>query len=130
MNRAKHAAEWIKQAEYDFETARIMFDNGRYIYCVFMCHLSLEKTLKGLFVRNLTKQPPKTHSLVYLVQTIGLKLPEDKTDFLESLDEVSVPTRYPEELDDLLAEYSRVKTKFVYNKTKEVLQCLKKEFRK
>lgn len=35
--------EWLKQADYDMETADIMFANGRYFYAVFMCHLAIEK---------------------------------------------------------------------------------------
>ncbi|WP_445083716.1 hypothetical protein [Candidatus Brocadia sp. AMX2] len=30
----------MKQADYDIKTAEIMFDNNRYFYTVFMCHLS------------------------------------------------------------------------------------------
>lgn len=41
--------EWLRQADYDMETAEAMFESGRYIYAVFMCHLSLEKALKGLY---------------------------------------------------------------------------------
>ncbi len=39
--------EWLKQADYDMDTADAMFDNKRYFYAVFMCHLSIEKALKG-----------------------------------------------------------------------------------
>lgn len=30
------------------------------MYTVFMCHLSLEKALKGLYAEKLGKEPPKT----------------------------------------------------------------------
>lgn len=33
--------EWLKQAAYAIKTAEIMFDNKRYFYAVFMCHLSI-----------------------------------------------------------------------------------------
>ncbi|MEO0284618.1 MAG: HEPN domain-containing protein [candidate division WOR-3 bacterium] len=39
-NKFKPTEEWFKQAEYDLETAYAMFKTGRYIYTVFMCHLS------------------------------------------------------------------------------------------
>jgi len=41
--------EWLKQAEYDLETAEYLFSGGRYLYSVFMCHLAIEKALKGLY---------------------------------------------------------------------------------
>jgi HEPN domain-containing protein len=33
-------------------TAEAMFDAGRYIYTVFMWHLSIEKALKGLYAKK------------------------------------------------------------------------------
>jgi HEPN domain-containing protein len=50
--------EWLKQADYDMDTAEVMFDSGRFIYAVFMCHLSLEKALKGLYTYTLKEVPP------------------------------------------------------------------------
>jgi len=81
MDKIKHLQEWIKQADYDIETAQVMWESGRYIYCVFMCHLSVEKALKALYVKNLLKNPPKVHNLIYLVQNVNLKLPLPMRDF-------------------------------------------------
>jgi HEPN domain-containing protein len=44
--------EWLRQADYDMDTADYMFVGGRYFYAVFMCHLSLERPLKGSTERN------------------------------------------------------------------------------
>ena len=53
MNSFKSHQEWLAQASYDLDTAEAMFKTGRYIYCVFMCHLSIEKALKACYVKNL-----------------------------------------------------------------------------
>ena len=37
------ASEWIKQSDYDMDTAKYMFNGGRYAYIVFICHLAVEK---------------------------------------------------------------------------------------
>ena len=50
--------EWLKQADYDMDTADAMFTSGRYFYAVFMCHLSIEKALKGLYSKELAEVPP------------------------------------------------------------------------
>ena len=71
----KRPKEWFKQAVYDMKTAEIMFDNGRYIYAVFMCHLSLEKALKGLYTQRLKTVPPKIHNLIYLIERMNVSLP-------------------------------------------------------
>lgn len=63
--------EWLKQADYDMGTADAMFRSGRYFYAVFMCHLAIEKALKGLYAEVLDATPPKTHNLLYLLDKIG-----------------------------------------------------------
>ena len=70
------AIEWLKQAEYDLETAEYLFSGGRYVYSVFMCHLAIEKALKGLYENIIGDFPPKTHNLLYLLKKIG-KIPEE-----------------------------------------------------
>ena len=94
----KQTEEWLKQADYDMDTADYMYKGGRYIYAVFMCHLSVEKALKRLYFEKLRKIPPKSHNLVYLLNEIGIKPPENPGMFIVKLGEASIPTRYPENL--------------------------------
>ena len=118
MNKVNNVKEWIKQAEYDFQTAAAMFKSGRYIHCVFMCHLAVEKMLKALYIQHFNKLAPKVHNLVYLVEVQQLELSEEPRTFIDSLNKVSIPTRYPGQLDQLLRVYPK-------QKTKETLKCLK-----
>lgn len=119
--------EWIRQAEYDMNTAEFMLTGGRYLYAVFMCHLSLEKALKGLYHRRLKEIPPKVHNLVYLLKKIGLKPPEPLGKFIVRLNEASVATRYPESLSKLQEEYTESVAKDIMARSKEVLAWIKKE---
>jgi len=117
--------EWFKQADYDMETAEFMFKGERYFYTVFMCHLSIEKTLKGLIIQKNKEAPPKTHNLLYLIEIIDLELPEDMYDFVFTLNRVSVLTRYPDNLQRMLNEYSMDTTEQILEKGKELLKWLK-----
>ncbi len=92
-----------------------------------MCHLSIEKALKGLFVQKFQQNPPKTHDLLYLAKRIALELPAELQGFLEDLNELSVPTRYPDELERLVKDYEESVTEKVLNQTKELLLCLKQK---
>lgn len=121
----KNFKEWLLQADYDYETAGAMFKTGRYVYAVFMCHLALEKTLKGFFVKTLLKDAPKTHNLVFLREQANVKLPDKLASFLNYINDLSVPTRYPEDLKRVLASYNKNKTHGIMIKTKEVLSWLK-----
>jgi HEPN domain-containing protein len=50
ISMAKNPAEWIKQADYDYDTAELMQQSGRNFYAVFMCHMAIEKGLKALLL--------------------------------------------------------------------------------
>ena len=95
-NSFKLPDEWLKQSEYDMDTAKAMFKTGRFIYAVFMCHLAIEKIIKGVYSKIIGKDPPKTHDLIYLSEMTNLNLTEDVTKFLDSLNDLSVPTRCPD----------------------------------
>lgn len=120
----KTATEWLKQADYDCGTAEAMFKSRRYIYAVFMCHLCIEKGLKGV-IANRDELPPRSHDLVFLLEKATLGDNEEYAGFIEALNEVSVPTRYPDELDRLVASYPRKCTFEIIGQTKEVLTWLK-----
>ena len=119
--------EWFKQADYDLDTAEFMFSGERYFYSVFICHLSIEKALKGLYIRKFKDAPPKTHNLLYLIEFIDLDLPEDMYDFVFTLNRVSVLTRYPDNLQKMLEDYNREKTSEILGKSKELLRWLKEK---
>lgn len=118
--------EWFLQADYDLKTAEAMFETGRYFYAVFMCHLAIEKCLKGLYSKTLNDLPPKTHNLIYLLEKISIQPPENIFQVIYSLNSQSVATRYPEELHKILKDYTKEKSLEIIIKSKEVLQWLKK----
>lgn len=120
--------EWLKQADYDMDTAKFMFDGGRYFYAVFMCHLSLEKALKGLYYEKRKQVPPKVHNLVYLLSETGIKPPEEPGKFLVKLNEASIITRYPDDLRKLQSDYTREVVQDILKRSAEVLQWIKRQF--
>jgi HEPN domain-containing protein len=124
----KKSEEWLKQADYDMDTARFMSNGGRYFYAVFMCHLSIEKALKGLYQERLKEIPPKVHNLIYLLNKIGIKPPEEIGRFLIKLNEAHVVTRYPEDIEKLQRDYTQAITKDIITKSMEALEWIKKQF--
>ncbi|MBI2832535.1 MAG: HEPN domain-containing protein [Chloroflexi bacterium] len=62
-------ANWLRSAEYDFETARHMLVTGRYIYVVFFSHLVIEKLLKALVTEVNDKPAPRSHDLIFLASS-------------------------------------------------------------
>lgn len=121
---SKLPEEWLNQAAYDMDTAEYMLKGGRCMYAVFMCHLSIEKAMKGRYTESLDKEPPRTHNLLYLIERAKMKLPEELYDFVSTLNRVSVPTRYPDDLQRLLKDYDKKRTKEILDKGKRVLKWL------
>ena len=117
--------EWFRQADYDMDTADAMFASGRYFYAVFMCHLSLEKALKGLIAKRLDELPPKTHNLLYLLNMLALQPPSALERFIARLNTASVATRYPDDLAKMQAAYTENVTKELIMKSREVLEWAK-----
>ncbi len=123
----KHT-EWLKQAQYDIETAQFMISGQRYFYAVFMCHLAAEKALKGLYQNKLQEVPPKTHNLIYLLDKIGIRPDESMGKFIARLSEANIAARYPEDLDLLQARYTAPVAVKTVEQTKEVLEWIKQQF--
>lgn len=119
--------EWLRQSDYDIETAKFMIEGGRYFYAVFMCHLSLEKALKGLYYERKKQVPPKVHNLVYFLNEIGIKPSEDLGKFIIKLNEANVATRYPENLKKLQQDFTQPIVGDILVKTAEVLEWIKKQ---
>jgi HEPN domain-containing protein len=121
----KLTEQWFTQADYDLDTAEYMLKGERYFYAVFMVHLAVEKALKGLWQARLQAMPPKTHNLLYLMEKIGVQAPAGVDQFLTTLNDVSVPTRYPDDLQKILADYSEVAVREILAKSREVLSWIK-----
>ena len=124
---AQPPEEWLRQADYDMDTADYMFDGGRYFYAVFMCHLSIEKALKGFYRKKLSQEPPRVHNLIYLVNKIGIKPPEPVGRFIVKLNEASVATRYPEEIGKLQKDFTKGVVKDILSKGRETPGWIKKQ---
>ncbi len=127
QNKSEIIHEWISQSDYDIETAKHMFKTGRYIYCVFMCHLTMEKILKAHYHKKRNDMPPKIHNLIYFIEKCELSLPKDIYDFIFTLNRVSIPTRYPENLKNLQKSFNKQVTKEIFNQTKNTQQWLKEK---
>lgn len=122
----KDSRNFKASAEYDLQVAQSMLNSGRYIYVIFMCHLSIEKMLKAIVVEVTQKIPPKTHNLIYLFKLVNIPLPEQLFNFIAKINNASIVTRYPEDFSKLLEAYPEQVAQDYYSKTKEVIQCLKK----
>ncbi|MBI4714341.1 MAG: HEPN domain-containing protein [Nitrospirae bacterium] len=122
----KDTENFLLSAEYDLATANHMLETGRFVYVVFMCHLSIEKILKAIAAETTATIPPKTHNLLYLIKLTGVNLPEDLFEFVSKINNASIVTRYPEDFSKLLEAYPKEIVKEYLEKTKGVVGWLKR----
>lgn len=119
--------EWLKQAQYDMRVARLMLKGGRTPYAVFMCHLSIEKALKGLYCRKFGEVPPKTHNLLYLAGRSGVRLKAEHEKFLAKRNEAQIATRYPDDLAQVLENNDRPRVSNIPREGGQLLSWIKQK---
>lgn len=121
---------WIATSNYDLQTADVMYKAGRYLYVVFMCHLAIEKMLKAILAHKYPENiPPKIHSLINLLQRADISIPENLKDFIQRIDNLSVVTRYPEDLRTLSKEFKQDTAKRILIDTKRMIKWLKQHLK-
>ena len=125
----KETQNWLDSSSYDYETGAHMLQSGRYIYVIFMCHLSLEKMLKALIHEATGALPPKSHDLIQLAVRAGIAFPAQLSRFVGKVNAASLVTRYPEDLAQLLAAYPRDVAQSYLEQTGEVLTWLSQDTR-
>lgn len=121
----KDTENFIRSATYDIDTAEHMLKTGRYIYVVFMCHLSLEKMLKAVAAEVTDTVPPRTHNLLYLTKLAGIGFSEEHFEFIAKLNNASVVTRYPEDFLALTGSFPEEAVSVYFSKTREIIEWLK-----
>ena len=127
MTKEERVKYWIDIAEYDFDTAKVMFKSGRRLYVAFMCHQVVEKMLKAYWCATQEKEPPYIHNLNRLAEGAGLltELNEKQCDFIESLTPMNIEARYPEYKDQLSRALTPRYCRSIVNDTKDFMQWIK-----
>ena len=92
----KTISYWLESAKYDLGVAHAMLKTKKYPYALFMGHLALEKILKALVVKKTRTHAPFSHSLPYLLERSGIKMPEPMQVRLSEFMEFHIEARYPD----------------------------------
>lgn len=95
-------------------------------YCLFFCHLVIEKHLKALVVRRTSLVPPRTHDLEKLAKKAGLDLPVTDLDFLTEMTGFNLESRYPDERLKIYRRATPEMTRKLFNKTIEIKKWIRK----
>lgn len=130
INYRKLIAYWKDLSNYDIKTAEHMFKTGRYPYCLFMCHLSIEKILKALIVNFFKKHAPHTHNLVDLAKHTKITFSDEQKDLLADLTEFNLEARYPEWQKEFYTKATKMYTLKYFNQSMRLQKWLKNFLKK
>lgn len=131
MDTNKQIGFWKESAESDWSTAIDIFSSGKNLhFCLFLCHLTVEKLLKALIVKRTNSFPPKTHNLLRLAEISELKLYEGIPRLFQELNQFQLDTRYPDEKFTVYKLATKEFTTERIEKVKEVKKWILEEIKK
>lgn len=116
-----HIAFWVTQAEDDWTAVATLFKGRNYLQSLFFAHLVIEKICKALWIKhNEGNVPPRTHNLIHLLSTTPIKLSDDKSEFMLSLNRFQLEGRYPDYLNKMHNICNEPFTTTIINETNEL----------
>lgn len=124
MNNIDLMNYWFDSANSDFDTMKVLFENRKNTWCLFIGHLVIEKMLKGIYSRNNQENPiaPKTHNLILLSQKAKLDVPQEIREKIQVINTFNISARY----DDYRKSFEEKCTNdFTSKQVKDIEEVLK-----
>jgi HEPN domain-containing protein len=128
MDVHKVVRYWLDTADKDWDVARNLFKFKHYAYCLFFCHLTIEKLLKAAAVQKTGKHPPPIHELKKLAKLAVLKLTPLQRERLEEITTFNIQARYDDFKQSFYKKATREYTQKFLTITKELRLWLKENF--
>jgi HEPN domain-containing protein len=125
MTQEEQINYWITIAENDLPVAESLFNNGHYVWCLFIRHLILEKILKAHYVKATGQTPPKIHDLVKLADKTNLALTGSHKLFLDEINDFQLEARYPDYKQSLYKIADKNFTEEKFQQIKDMYSWLK-----
>lgn len=122
MNTEDKIKFWKEKAKECIKIAENQFRDKNYLWCLFFCHLSLEKALKAKVIKNTKKESPYTHSLIILAKLSAIQLEEDNLVDLETITDFNIETRYDDYRESLKKKANKSYTEKYLKITKKYLK--------
>ncbi len=85
MTKQEHIEYWLATAAHDLDAAQSCFDGGKYLPCMNISHVALEKALKANWVRDSEQPVPRIYDLREIANGMRLHLSKEQKQFLSDL---------------------------------------------
>jgi HEPN domain-containing protein len=131
MDIEKQINYWLTSSSMDWQTANDIYNSDKnFHYCLFICHLTIEKLLKAIVVQKTNTFPPKSHNLTRLAELALLDVTIDQIKLMEELNQFQLDTRYPDEKFSLYNKATKEFTTERISKIRELRQWLLNQLHK
>lgn len=94
MDKEELIQFWIDSANDNYKSALNMFNNGEYMWSLFVGHLAVEKMIKAHYVKECDNNVPHMHNLYKLAVESKLELSESQIDSLQKITLFNIKARY------------------------------------
>ena len=96
MNNVDLINYWFESADNDYETMKVLYNNKKNTWCLFIGHLVIEKLLKGVYAKNNPNNPvaPKVHNLILLTQKANLEVSTEMRERIQIINTFNISARY------------------------------------
>lgn len=125
MDKKEHINWWINEALRNWETAIYLMNGKRNVFALFTFHLTIEKLLKAIWVKDhIENTPPRQHDLTLIYNQTDLKLDSEWYDYLATISLWNIESRYP---DYKLKIYERANENYMkehFEKVSKLKECL------
>ena len=129
MNSIDLTKYWFESADSDYETMKVLYNNKKNTWCLFIGHLVIEKILKGLYAKNNPNNPiaPKIHNLILLSQKANLEVPKEIREKIQTINTFNISARYDDYKKSFDAKCTDDYTKEQVKNIEEVQKWLKEQ---
>lgn len=119
----KIAQKWLDFAKNDLKDAEILFEKKSFKNCIYHCHQSIEKILKGIISAK-GKKIKKVHDLPDLLKESKAIYTPEILEFINELNPYYNPIRYPDVVLTAPLRYDKNTTRRLVRLTKETSKWL------
>ena len=115
---------WVESSDSDFQVMESLFENGHYVWALFLGHLVVEKLLKAYHVRNVDTDYPRIHNLLEIAHKASLELSDKQKLIMSELSTFNLRARYPDYKNRFQKKANRQYTEMQLDKIREIRKWL------
>lgn len=118
---------WKIKAKENYRLAQQHYKLKNYAWCLFLCHLALEKMLKARVLESTKREAPYTHDLVLLAKLTHIKFGDQTLEYLDTINKFNIEARYEDYKDKLKRRADATYTKKILDITKDLFTWFSKQ---